>query len=221
MARRRALNRSPLIPSERRRRPSRRVRSLTLAATGALAAALGVLTWIVVNRGDPDPIAPQTGSAQPRAERRATGAVGRQLHPPQLVARRTSGLAQPIQDAAATALSDSRALLLGGLSAADTSTDTIRLLDASGERPAGRLPIALHDSAAVRLGRTVYLFGGGTGTRQLDQILRIEPASGGERASQPRAAHLDSSGGAWRSLGAAVSGRAASSRASDELQVGS
>ncbi len=43
-----------------------------------------------------------------------------------------------------------------------------------GDRLLGRLPGALHDSAAVELEGAVYLFGGGNGTRQLDQILRID-----------------------------------------------
>ena len=47
-----------------------------------------------------------------------------------------------------------------------------------GARAAGALPVALHDAAAVRLGRSVYLFGGGDGVRQLDAILRV-PLGGG------------------------------------------
>ena len=70
-------------------------------------------------------------------------------------------------------------MLLGGLTAADTSRTDIRIARPSGDRAAGNLPTALHDTAAVRLGRDVYLFGGGTGANtQSDVILRI-PASGG------------------------------------------
>ena len=69
-------------------------------------------------------------------------------------------------------------MLLGGLTAADTSTATILVASARGASRLGRLPTALHDSAAVRLGGAVYLFGGGNGVSQLDTIVRVDPASG-------------------------------------------
>ena len=69
-----------------------------------------------------------------------------------------------MQDAAAAALGGNRIMLLGGLTAADTSRTDIRIATPSSDRAAGNLPTALHDTAAVRLGRDVYLFGGGTGT---------------------------------------------------------
>jgi phage-related minor tail protein len=37
-------------------------------------------------------------------------------------------------------------------------------LGSHGDRTAGSLPVALHDTAAVRIGSGVYLFGGGTNT---------------------------------------------------------
>ena len=67
-------------------------------------------------------------------------------------------------------------LLLGGLTAADTSTNAILLARIAGASRDGVLPAALHDSAAVRIGTATYLFGGGDGTRQLDTILRIGSA---------------------------------------------
>jgi YVTN family beta-propeller protein len=70
-------------------------------------------------------------------------------------------------------------MLLGGLTAADTSRTDIRTAGPGADRPAGQLPTALHDTAAVRLGGAVYLFGGGTGAgTQSDEILRI-PLTGG------------------------------------------
>ena len=84
-----------------------------------------------------------------------------------------------MRDAAAAGLRGNRIMLLGGLTASDTSRTEIRIARPSGDRAAGNLPIALHDTAAVRLGRAVYLFGGGTGANtQNDVILRI-PATGG------------------------------------------
>jgi YVTN family beta-propeller protein len=94
-----------------------------------------------------------------------------------LVERRLGALAAPVQDAAAAAARDGT-LLLGGLTAADTSTDQVLVVSGSGDAARGRLPQALHDAAAVRLGGAAYLFGGGNGTAQLDSILRIDPATG-------------------------------------------
>jgi YVTN family beta-propeller protein len=39
----------------------------------------------------------------------------------------------------------------------------------------------VHDAAAVRLGGGVYLFGGGTGTAQLDLIIEVDPSTGSTR----------------------------------------
>jgi YVTN family beta-propeller protein len=86
-------------------------------------------------------------------------------------------LAEPVQDAAAAAAGGG-AVLLGGLTASDVSRDDIVTATRAGSQRLGRLPTALHDAAAVRLGGLVYLFGGGTGTSQLDTIVRIEPGTG-------------------------------------------
>ena len=64
-------------------------------------------------------------------------------------------------------------MLLGGLTAADTSTDAVSVISRNGERATGRLPTAVHDAAAAKLGRSVYLFGGGDGARQHDEIVRV------------------------------------------------
>jgi len=70
-------------------------------------------------------------------------------------------------------------MLLGGLTAADQSRPDVLLANARSGHPAGTLPTALHDTAAVTIGTDVYLFGGGTGTNtQSDQIVRV-PTGGG------------------------------------------
>jgi YVTN family beta-propeller protein len=92
----------------------------------------------------------------------------------------SGSLAAPIQDAAAVPYGRG-AVLIGGLTAADTSADSIVVSAGSGGRQIGRIPTALHDSAAVTIGGGVYLFGGGTGTRQLDAILRVDPRTGASR----------------------------------------
>ncbi len=96
-----------------------------------------------------------------------------------LVERQTGALQSPVQDAAAVALGGGRVMLLGGLTASDTSRADIRVATAGGDRGAGSLPTAVHDTAAVRLGGAVYLFGGGTNAgTQSDQIVRV-PLGGG------------------------------------------
>jgi YVTN family beta-propeller protein len=70
-------------------------------------------------------------------------------------------------------------VFVGGLTAADTSSNEIVVVSAAGHaRIAGHVPGAFHDSAAVPIGGVVYTFGGGNGVAQLDQILRIDPRTG-------------------------------------------
>src|SRR2546423_4000705 len=76
-----------------------------------------------------------------------------------LTAQNTGRLAEPVQDAAVATTDRRHALVLGGLTAADTSSAAIRRVSASGDAAAGALPGAVHDAAAVALGRSVYLFG--------------------------------------------------------------
>jgi DNA-binding beta-propeller fold protein YncE len=83
-----------------------------------------------------------------------------------------------VQDAAAAPWGHDGAVLVGGLTAADVSSDQIVVATRAGARVVGRVPGAFHDSAAVRLGKLVYTFGGGNGVGQLDQILRIDPGTG-------------------------------------------
>jgi YVTN family beta-propeller protein len=86
-------------------------------------------------------------------------------------------LPAPVQDAAAASWHGG-IVLVGGLTAADVSTDQIAVATRAGARIVGHLPGAFHDSALVGLGKLVYAFGGGNGVAQLDQILRIDPATG-------------------------------------------
>jgi DNA-binding beta-propeller fold protein YncE len=94
-----------------------------------------------------------------------------------VVQRGVGALADPVQDAAATPASPGRVLLLGGLTAADTSTDQVRVVNGHRDSAGGRLPQALHDAAAVWLHGAAYLFGGGNGVAQLDRILRFAPGT--------------------------------------------
>ncbi len=129
-----------------------------------------------------------TGSADSRGThattttaRRPTAVVARkqvQHTPTHLAERVTGALPAALQDPSVAGLGGGRALLLGGLTAADQSTDQILVANARGARVIGHLPSARHDTAAVRLGRFAYVFGGGTASAQLDDIVRVDPVSG-------------------------------------------
>ena len=98
--------------------------------------------------------------------------------PTRLVEHATGSLPAALQDPSVAALPGDRALLLGGLTAADQSTDEILVASARGARMIGHLPSARHDTAAARIGRFAYVFGGGTASAQLADIVRVDPASG-------------------------------------------
>jgi YVTN family beta-propeller protein len=87
-----------------------------------------------------------------------------------------------VQDAAAAPFAGG-AVLVGGLTPADVSTDAIVTATRAGSRQVGRIPGARHDAAAVTIGRNAYLFGGGNGVAQLDEILMIDPRTGAAQAA--------------------------------------
>ncbi len=110
-------------------------------------------------------------------------------------------LDSPVQDAAAAPFGGG-AVLLGGLTAADTSRDDIVTVSRSGSRRVGRLPGVVHDAAAVTIGKLSYLFGGGTGPSQIDTIVKVDPRTGAAEAI----GHLPS--GSSDQAGAAIGGTA-------------
>jgi len=114
-------------------------------------------------------------TAAPAVKRRP--AVQRPVPIRRLVPHAAGVLDSPVQDAAAAPYPGG-AVLLGGLTAADVSSDAIVTATRAGARRVGRLPAALHDSAAVTLGRQAYLFGGGNGVAQLDTIWMVDPRTG-------------------------------------------
>ena len=116
---------------------------------------------------------PSTAKTAPHSTGRTAAAAI-----PHLVDRITGALRAPLQDAAAASIGRGRVVLLGGLDAADTSTDGVSVVAGNADRARGHLPGALHDAAAVELGNSTYLFGGGNGVAQLSDILRVNPRSG-------------------------------------------
>jgi YVTN family beta-propeller protein len=94
-----------------------------------------------------------------------------------LVPVAAGSLPDAIEDAAAAPYGGG-AVLIGGLTPADVSSDEIVTATRAGSQRVGRIPGALHDSAAVTIGRNAYLFGGGNGVAQIDTIQMIDPRSG-------------------------------------------
>jgi YVTN family beta-propeller protein len=158
-------------------------RGLVLAGLVLVASAVGLGWWAITSgSGSTSDTRGRTGTtvASPRPVVRPHSKRASSLH---LVERRTGSLPSALQDAAPVGLGWGRAMLLGGLTAQDTSTNTILVARAGGAGRRGQLPGALHDAAAVRLGRAVYLFGGGNGLSQLDSIVRVDPTSGATKAA--------------------------------------
>jgi DNA-binding beta-propeller fold protein YncE len=154
----------------------RRSRLVVLAAVcGSLFATIAgvVLAWWLLVGGSPSQGKIAAGAHGPEAKRRSVAHLRLRW-----VEHQTATLSAPIQDAAVVGLDAAGALLLGGLSAQDTSRDAVLLVGPRGAHALGRLPTAVHDAAAVRLDAGVYVFGGGTGSRQLDTIARVDTRSG-------------------------------------------
>jgi len=163
---------APLTRAERRASPKRWRRiAIAFLLIAAAAAAGGV--WAADSDHADRAASPPPGGRKPAARPRAQPAG-----PLRIGSRAAGSLAAPIQDAA-IATFGRRILLLGGLDSADTSTADVRAIVVGRTRTIGRLPTVFHDGAAVRIGSFAYEFGGGDGVRQLDQILRVDPATGG------------------------------------------
>jgi outer membrane protein assembly factor BamB len=101
---------------------------------------------------------------------------------------------------AVAALPHGRLVALGGL-VGGTSSDWVLVGTPSRLRRVGRLPVPTHDAAAVRLGRAVYLFGGGEQVSS-PAIVRVDPATGS-------AVHAGSIGEPLSDLGAVSLGGSA------------
>jgi hypothetical protein len=114
-----------------------------------------------------------------------------------LTAARIGSLPLAASRLSAVALPGGRLVALGGLTQAGSS-DQVLLGPPSALRVAGRLPAAVHDSAAALLGSAVYLFGGGL-TVSSPAVVRIDPLRGTARRSGTLGEPLSD-------LGAAVAG---------------
>jgi N-acetylneuraminic acid mutarotase len=96
--------------------------------------------------------------------------------PATLSYRRLYSLPAPLRDPAYAALSPGHFALIGGLSAADSSTTEVYLGDLKHVSQPATLGVAQHDAQAAALGGRVYVFGGGSFS-ELDHIFSFDPTS--------------------------------------------
>ena len=155
----------------------------------ALLAAGGVA---YATRGGGYRAAPATATRVAR-----TPIVRRTRPKPRIEVWRSGTLAAPLQDRGGGERTARRVLLLGGLTASDTSTDRHRAgLAARSHGTVGRASARRVTTPPRRASaQLVYLFGGGNGVAQLDQILRVDPSAGGRRAAGRLPAASSDSGG--------------------------
>lgn len=137
-----------------------------------IAASVGLLAWASTGRDAPQPRHLAVPPPPPSSPAPKPASAWR------LVARPAGALSQPVQDTAATYVDGRGTLLIGGLTAADTSSGDIRRLTGGRDHVIGALSPGRHDAAAVTLGGSPYILGGGDGIRQLDEIVRVDPTSG-------------------------------------------
>ena len=94
--------------------------------------------------------------------------------PPVLTLAARRRLAAPVQLPAATVVG-SDVLLAGGLSAADTSLDTVTVVSPGAVTTGRPLPQAIHDAAAATVNGQAFVFGGGEPSH--DEIRAIGPGA--------------------------------------------
>jgi DNA-binding beta-propeller fold protein YncE len=169
-------------------------------ARGA-SALLVAAVLLAAGCGGSNAAAPTTTTATGSTAATAKREAARRLPIQRLVPVDAGTLDAAAMDAAPAPFAGG-AVLLGGLTAADTSRDDIVTVSRSGSRRVGHLPTPVHDAAAVTIGALTYLFGGGTGPSQIDTIVKVDPRTGAAEAI----GHLPS--GSSDQTGAAIGGTA-------------
>jgi N-acetylneuraminic acid mutarotase len=112
-----------------------------------------------------------SASRQPRTIRKA-----RAPRPATLVYKHLYTLPAPLRDPAYAALGSQHFALIGGLSAADTSTAEVDVGDSTHVKQMATLGIAQHDAQAADLLGNIYVFGGGS-LSELDHIFSFDPTT--------------------------------------------
>ena len=167
------------MPPERR--PRRRVRKRRrilprLLIALIVALALGTLGSMIARSGKKTS-APAAPTRSVKSTARSTADPVAQPVLRNLAEKVTGSLPAALMDPSYVA-SGGGIVLLGGLNAADTSVDTVIAAGYHGASVIGRLPSVRHDTAAAVINRTIYVFGGGNGPSQLNDIVRVDPRTG-------------------------------------------
>ena len=167
------------MPPERR--PRRRVRKRRRILPRLLIALVIVLALGTVGsmlaRSGKKTSAPPTPTRSVQSTARSTADPVAQPVQRDLAEKVTGSLPAALMDPSYVA-SGGGIVLLGGLNAADTSVDTVIAAGYHGASVIGRLPSVRHDTAAAVINRTIYVFGGGNGPSQLNDIVRVDPRTG-------------------------------------------
>src|SRR5436190_23803549 len=127
------MTRSRLTRAARRRRARSRARSRALLLGGMLVAVVaGLFTWRVVSDRGSRPADKDASGPTPARANGRPAARGSKPVPLRLDERRVALLPAATQDEAAASLGGGRVMLLGGLTAADTSSNAIVIATAGG-----------------------------------------------------------------------------------------
>jgi DNA-binding beta-propeller fold protein YncE len=171
---------SVMPPERRRRRPvlkrSRILRRALIALSVLLVAGTVGAVLAYRRQGQTTTATTASMTMQTRTARSRAHPAARPVHR-DLAEAVTGSLPAPLMDPSYVT-NAGRIVLLGGLDAADTSVDTVIAAGYHSSSALGRLPSVRHDTAAAVLGGNVYVFGGGNGPSQLDDIVRVDPSTG-------------------------------------------
>ena len=147
--------------------------ALAIPLLGFIAAMVALATAGSPGAAHTSTTAP---SSTPGMHRRAGTAQPSFAAAPHVTATNMGTLPAAVEDAAVAPAGAGRVALLGGIDAAQSSTDQITIVDGGATSDGGTLIAPQHDAQAARLGAYVYVFGGGV-VSSFDHILRYDPSS--------------------------------------------
>jgi N-acetylneuraminic acid mutarotase len=153
--------------------------ALVLPLAAFVAAMVALATAGSPNRSHSSSAAASstTASSSSAQARRASGVARTFGASPHVTATFLGALPTAVEDSAVAPAGAGRLALLGGIDAAQSSTDQVTILVGASATTGGTLPAPQHDAQAARLGSYVYVFGGGA-VSSYDHILRYDPTSG-------------------------------------------
>ena len=161
----------PLGP--RWNRPSRRTRLRRTIVVLALVVIAAVVVTLAATKSSSKSASTTTTTLARAAGPTALPLPTAPTTPPQYREVFVTNIAHAVADPAAGAIG-TRVIFAAGLDASGASTARVGSFATGVVHTLPSLPTAFHDSAGAVLGKSLYLFGGGDGVRQLDAIVRID-----------------------------------------------